>query len=114
MSNVLVKVKAPVPLSDDSSKLVNIPLQMDKVKKFLNLEETEEDPSVVFQAMHQNRKNCSHSPFFITLVVINLLLHNYMLDSSASTNVMPLKVINHLGLKTMWPYMMYAIWIQDK
>ena len=50
MSNVLVKVKAPVPLSDDSSKLVNIPLQMDKVKKFLNPEEIEKDPPVVLQA----------------------------------------------------------------
>ena len=50
VSNVLVKVKAPVPLSDDSSKLVNIPLQMDKVKKFLNPEEIEKDPPVVLQA----------------------------------------------------------------
>jgi hypothetical protein len=54
--------------------------------------------------MNYDRKNGGHAPFFITLVVNNLLLHNCMLDSGASTNVMSLKVMDQLGLKTTRPY----------
>jgi hypothetical protein len=54
--------------------------------------------------MHYDRKNEEHAPFFISLVVNDLLLHNCMLDSGASTNVMSLKVMNQLGLKITRPY----------
>jgi hypothetical protein len=49
---------------------------------------------VVIQGMNQGRKNGSHSPFIITLMINDLLLHNCMLDFGASTNVMSLKVMN--------------------
>jgi hypothetical protein len=63
-----------------------------------------EDPYVVLQPMDYDRNNGGHAPFFITLVVNNLLLHNLMLDSGASTNVMYLKVMNELGLETTRTY----------
>jgi hypothetical protein len=54
--------------------------------------------------MHYDRSKEEHAPFFISLVVNDLLLHNCMLDSGASTNVMSLKVMNQLGLKITRPY----------
>jgi hypothetical protein len=45
-----------------------------------------------------------HSPFYISLQVNDLLLHNCMLDSRASTIVMPLYVMKQLGLTTTRPY----------
>ena len=46
--------------------------------------------------------NCP--PFFISLHINDLMLHNCMLDPGASTNVMPLKVMNQLGLRINKPY----------
>jgi len=37
-------------------------------------------------------------------MINNLLLHNCILDSRASTNVMALKVMSQLGLKITRPY----------
>jgi hypothetical protein len=40
-----------------------------------------EDAPIILQTMNQEgRKNPSHQPFFISLVVGDLLLHNCMLD----------------------------------
>jgi hypothetical protein len=64
--------------------------------------------------MDYHRNNGGHAPFFITLVVNNLLLHNCMLDYGASTNVMSLKVMNELGLETTRPYRMYVGLIQKQ
>ncbi|KAH9304506.1 hypothetical protein KI387_008910, partial [Taxus chinensis] len=38
-------------------------------------------------------------PFFTTLIIKDRLLHNYMFDSGASCNVMPLEVMNELNIK---------------
>jgi hypothetical protein len=63
------------------------------------------DCPMVLQAMNLEEKiNVIHIPFFIILLVNDLLLHNCMLDSRVSTNVMSLKVMNYLGLKTIRSY----------
>jgi hypothetical protein len=54
--------------------------------------------------MSQERKNGNHNPFYISLLVNDLYLHNCMLDSRASTNVMSLIVMQRLGLTTTQPY----------
>jgi hypothetical protein len=100
LTNVLAKVTIHVPLTE----LVNIPSQMHKVREFLSIEEEPEDPHVVLQTMSNDRKTGGHTPFFITLMVNYLLLHSCMLDSRDSTNVMSLKAMNELGLKTIRPY----------
>jgi hypothetical protein len=74
------------------------------LKRFLNEGEVNEDCPVVFQAMNQGRSNGGHVPFYIKLVINDLFLHNCMLHSGASMNVMTLKVMNRLGLKTTRPY----------
>jgi hypothetical protein len=54
--------------------------------------------------MHYDHTNEERAPFFISLVVNDLFLHNCMLDFGDSTNVMSLKVMNQLGLRITWPY----------
>jgi hypothetical protein len=64
-----------------------------------------EDAPIILQTTSQEgRKNSSHQPFFVSLVVGDLLLHTCMLVSRASTNVMSLTVMSRLGLKTTRPY----------
>lgn len=67
-----------------------------------------------FRRMNQGRKNDSASPFFITLMVNDLLLRNCMLDFEASTNAMSLKVMNQLGLKTTRPSSEIKVWSNQK
>jgi hypothetical protein len=54
--------------------------------------------------MDYDRNNGGNTHFFMTLVVNNLLIHNSMLDFGASIDVIFLKVMNELGLKTTSPY----------
>jgi hypothetical protein len=44
------------------------------------------------------------APFYISLLVNGLILHNCMLDSRASTNVMTLEIMHKLGLQISKPY----------
>ena len=43
-------------------------------------------------------------PFFMSLQINGLILRNFMLDSSASTNIMTLEVMNQLALQITRPY----------
>lgn len=43
-------------------------------------------------------------PFYITPTIHDLLLHNSMLDSGASHNLIPLNVMENLGLQINNPY----------
>jgi sialic acid synthase SpsE len=76
---------------------------MDKVKKCLNLEATKYQP-LILKSIHQDRKNMSHAPLFITLALNEIILHQCMLDYRASTNVISLQFMKQLGLKTTTPY----------
>ena len=53
---------------------------------------------------HVEEKYPSIVPFYVTLVVHDLLLHSCMLDSSASHNLMPLSIMEQLGLQITGPY----------
>jgi hypothetical protein len=73
--------KVPVPIVE----LEKIPSVREQIKEFLGLEVTSqstqvvdesEDAPIILQTMNQEgRKNPSHQPFFISLVVGHLLLH---------------------------------------
>jgi hypothetical protein len=62
------------------------------------------DAPVILQTMDQNKGNRGIQPFFISLMVNNLLLHNCMLDSGASSDVMIRKVMERLNLRISRPY----------
>ena len=67
----------------------------------LNLQE--ERPMVVFGS-HVEELDASTPPFYVSLVIHDLLLHNCMLDSGASHNLLPLSVMEQLGLQITRPY----------
>ena len=45
-----------------------------------------------------------HPPFYVSLMIGDLLLHNCMLDSGSSSNVMTKKVMDQLKLRPTRPY----------
>jgi hypothetical protein len=61
----------------------------------INLQD--ERPTIMFILHIENTKD-SVAPFYITLIVHDHLLHNYMLDSGASHNLMPKVIMVKLGL----------------
>jgi hypothetical protein len=63
-----------------------------------------EDPPVMLNTMYLDRPRDKNLPFYLSLGVNDLHLKNCMLDSGASKNVISLKVMKQLGLKTTQPY----------
>ena len=55
------------------------------------------DMPIVLNSVDPKRED--HPPFYVSLLVDNLLLHNCMLDLGASSNVMTRKVMEHLNLR---------------
>jgi hypothetical protein len=53
---------------------------------------------------HIEERGETIAPFYITLVMHEHLLHNYMLDSGASHNFMPKIIMDKLGLEITRPY----------
>jgi hypothetical protein len=67
----------------------------------LNLED--DKPNITFGPHFEGAKD-TIAPFYITLNVYDQLLHNFMLDSGASHNVMPKINMDKLGLQITRPY----------
>jgi hypothetical protein len=67
----------------------------------LNLED--DKPSITFGPHFEGAKD-TIAPFYITLNVYDQFLHNCMLDSGASHNVMPNIIMDKLGLQITRPY----------
>ncbi|KAH9303231.1 hypothetical protein KI387_014814, partial [Taxus chinensis] len=67
------------------------------------LEDLGEAPEVYF-GTYLVESQLNVDPFFTTLIIKDRLLHNYMFDSGASCNVMPLEVMNKLDIKVKVAY----------
>jgi hypothetical protein len=102
-AKVLVPVVELIKIPSQKEKLLKA-IKGPKEKSIERHMEPYEDAPVILQGMDQNRGNGSHQPFFISLLVNNLLLHNCMLDSGASSNVMTRKVMEQLNLRISRPY----------
>jgi hypothetical protein len=76
--------------SDQESQLEEINLEYDK-------------PNITFDPHFEGARD-TIAPFYITLNVHDRLLHNCMLDSGASHNVMPKSIMDRLGLEITRPY----------
>jgi hypothetical protein len=72
--------------------MLEIP-SLEETRGFSNDQEMFEDPSILLQANHFEQTKEEHAPFFISLAINDLWLHNCMLDSGASINMMTLKVM---------------------
>ena len=60
-----------------------------------------EDLPVILHTMDSRKED--HPPLYVSLMIGDLLLHNCMLDSSSSSNVMTKKVMNQLKLRPTKP-----------
>ena len=67
----------------------------------INLEH--DKPNIIFGPHFEGARDIV-APFYITLTVHDHLLHNCMLDSGASHNLMPKAIMDILGLKITQPY----------
>jgi hypothetical protein len=68
---------------------------------FVNLQD--DKPTVTIGPMIEDRDD-SCPPFYISLNVHDKILHNCLLDSGASHNLMPKAVMNELGIEVTKPY----------
>ena len=105
----LSKIKILVPLVE-LAKNPSYHKQIDKMmqgKGSTNPHDTlnvqDESPTIVF-GPHIYDKEEFVAPFYVTLNNHDKMLHNCMLDSRASHNLMPKVVMENLGLEITRPY----------
>jgi hypothetical protein len=117
----LAKVKIPIPLSE----LMNKDVYRSQVIKALTIEPdigtkaltiglenhldivnlTDDQPELMFGPEVDVQDDTGEvAPFYISLNIHDLILHNDMLDSGASHNLMPKAVMEKLGLEVTRPY----------
>jgi hypothetical protein len=109
LENEINKIKIPIPLVELAKNLV-YRKQMTKVIGFLDLEShsdvinlEDDKPNITFGPHFEGSRD-TVAPFYVTLNVHDRLLHNCMLDSGASHNVMPKTIMDRLGLEITRPY----------
>jgi hypothetical protein len=117
----LAKLKIPIPLSE----LMNKNAYRSQVIKALSIEPeigtkalnvgsahhsdivnlVDDQPELLFgPEVDGQTDNGVVAPFYISLNIHDLILHNAMLDSGASHNLMPKVVMEKLGLEVTRPY----------
>jgi hypothetical protein len=107
--NEINKIKIPMPLVELSRNVI-YKKQISKAINFFDVECKDDvinlqgkKPTIMFIPHIENNKDYVAS-FYITLTVHDHLLHNYMLDSGASHNLMPNIIMEELGLEIARPY----------
>ena len=70
------------------------------------------DMPIVLNSVDPKRED--HPPFYVFPLVDKILLHNCMLDSGASSNVMTRKVMEQLNLRVTRTYHNVVQWMQEK
>jgi ribonuclease HI len=104
----LNNAKILVPVSE----IMKIPSQREKLLKAMNEPPKsiiQKQPAVAYQdapviLQNWDRTNQKNLPFYLSLLVNDKVLHNCMLDSGASSNVMTKKVMEQLNLRISRPY----------
>ena len=109
LENEINKIKIPIPLVE----LAKNPMywkQITKMIKFSDLESQsdvinlEDDKPNINFGLHFKGTMDIISPLCITLNVKDRLLHNCMLDSGASHNMMSKSIMDRLGFEITRPY----------
>jgi hypothetical protein len=109
LKNEINKIKIPIPLVE----MAKNPIYRKQIAKMISFfkDESQADvinleddkPNIVF-GPHLEGARDTVAPFYITLTLFDHLLHNCMLDSGASHNVMPKSIMEKLGLEITRPY----------
>ena len=68
----------------------------------MNLQD--DKPTILSGPRVENHNQDEVPPFYISLRIHNMFLHNTMLDSEASHNLMPKVIMDNLGLDISRPY----------
>jgi hypothetical protein len=117
----LAKVKIPIPLSELTSKnsyqsqvIKVLSIEPDIGTKALTIRSvnhsnmvnlTNDQPELLFGPEVDGQTDTGVvAPFYISLNIHDLILHNVMLDSGASHNLMPKAVMEKLGIEVTMPY----------
>jgi hypothetical protein len=92
----LAKVKIPIPLKE----LAKNPSYQQSISKFMGcpVDEANLNDEIPEIFLGTSRREKNHMPFFMSLQINGLILRNCMLDSSASTNILTLEVMNQFCL----------------
>jgi ribonuclease HI len=104
----LNNAKILVPVSE----IMKIPSQREKLLKAMHeppKNVIQKQPTIAYQdapviLQNLDRANQKNLPFYLSLLVNDKVLHNCMLDSGASSNVMTKKVMEQLNLRISRPY----------
>jgi hypothetical protein len=109
LENKISKIKIPIPLVE----LAKNPVYRKQITKMINFSDLEsqsdvinledDKPNITFGPHFEGARD-TVAPFYITLNLHDRLLHNCMLDSGASHNVMPKSIMDKLGLEITRPY----------
>ena len=77
-------------------------LKFEDTSDTINLQDDE--PTIMFGPRVEISQEDDVPPFYISLRIHSLFLHNAMLDSGASHNLMPKVIMDNLGLDITTPY----------
>ena len=90
------KLNMTVPVTE----MCKIPSIKREILRILQVPTEREDPPIILNIMYLDQPRDKNPPFYLSLGMNGICLNNCMIDSGASTIVMSLKVMKHLGLKT--------------
>jgi hypothetical protein len=106
--NEMAKIKISVPFNE----LIKKGEYRDQIIKMLNMGGTpdtlniqDDHPAILFGLHVEEAGDTEYvPPFYVSLKIHDMTLHNTMLDSGASHNLMPKVIMDELGLDITRPY----------
>jgi hypothetical protein len=104
----MAKIKTSVPFNE----LIKNSEYRNQIIKMLKMEETydtlnieDDHPAILFGPWVEESNDANDVPsFYVSLKIHDMTLHNAMLDSGASHNLMPKVVMDQLGMDITSPY----------
>jgi hypothetical protein len=85
----LSKMHVTIPLRE----VIKVPSVKERFDNFFRGSDGPMNPPIMLQVDHFRVQYDEHPPFFMTLLINNKSLNNYMLDSEVGANMMSLKVM---------------------
>jgi ribonuclease HI len=104
----MAKIKISVPFNEliknsEYRKQIIKMLKMGQTSCTLNIQD--DHPTILFgPRVEESSENEEVPPFYVNLKIHDMTLHNAMLDSGASHNLLPKVVMDQLGLNVTRPY----------
>ena len=94
--NIVVPFREIIRVTNYKNKIVRMIYAKDGSSNILNLHE--DHPIVLLGPRAEDEQNEEVPPFYVSLNIHDMTLHNAILDSGASHNLMPKVIMERLGL----------------